>query len=282
MKTVYLIFMSLSVFILTSVLFVKQNTSLVFGNPADLSTVTVTVDKSLNPVEIDNLTQNIQNAAAQKIEKIKLISAEDQLRDVQTALPTYSRGLFEDNEIAQILNPIIEVQLNTLAGHQDIISKIKSLAGVVEVSLGNDWVEKMRGLFETLNIILNTVFILFFVILSFLIAILIRNYLIDSKDNISLLALLGAAPRQSFITQYLSIISRTLIAYALGVGFAAVMAVVIKHKLASNLQLSFISERINFLNPTNTLIILIGLVLNLGISYILSYRYVLKEYYRHD
>lgn len=282
MKTVYLVFMSLSVFILTSVLFIKQNTALVFGDPSDFNTVTVSVDKTVNATDLTALVQAIQNIAPQQILKINTLSAEDQLRDMQTVLPSYSVGLFEDQEIAQILNPIIELQLAPETNSQDIIARIKTLKNINEIYFGNDWVNKIKNLFETLNVILNSIFILFFVILSFLVAVLIRNYLVDAKDNISLQALLGATPRQAFQQPYTSILIRTILAYVLGISGAILFALVIKEKLSVNSQLVFIGERLHFLNLTNASVIFLGLALNLIVSYVLSYYYVQREYYYHE
>lgn len=282
MKTIYLIFMSLSVFILTSVLLIKQNTNLVFGNESDFHTASVTIDKARTPTEISSLLETIQNLAPSEIVKVTFISPQEQLQDVQAALPTYSRGLFENEEISQILNPIVEVQFSPTARSQDLIEKIKTFPGVYEISFGNAWIEKIKNIFDTLNIILNTVFILFFIILSFLIAVLIRNYLVNTKENISLLSLLGATPRQSFWAPYLSITTYTLLAYALGTGLSFTLSALIKYKLSSNVQLAFFCERLSLLSSYNVFLIFTGLTLNLGISYLLSYQYVLKEYYQND
>lgn len=282
MKTVYLIFMSLSVFILTSVLLIRQNAQTIFGSQTDLYSINVVLDKALSSEESTAIVEKIKNLNPMQINKVTLISAHDQLLDVQAALPSYSRGFFEDEEIAQVLNPLIEVQLSPDADRMTMSHQIKSFPGVEEASAGNDWTEKIRSLFETFGIILNTVFILFFVILSFLITVLIRNYLVDSKERISLLALLGATPRQSFMSEYISIMSRTFLAYILGIISALGLAYVIQNKLTANFYLTFINEKLSFLTITNTLIILSGLILNLALSYFLSYQYILKEYYHHE
>lgn len=282
MKNLYLIFMSLSVFILTSVLLIRQNTLLVFGDHSDLYTITVSLNKSISSEETFSILEKIKNLGPQQVKKVTLISAQDQLLDVQSALPVYSRGFFEDEEIAQVLNPLAEVQLTPDADLAVLAYQIKAFPGVEDVNTGNDWTEKIKSLFETLGIILNTVFILFFIILSFLITVLIRNYLIDAKDRISLYALLGATPQQAFKNEYLSIMNRTFIAYLIGGLTATAFTLLIKNKLSASLQLSFISERLSLLNTTNTLIILSGLILNLGLSYFLSYKYILKEYYHHE
>lgn len=282
MKIVYLIFMSLSVFILTSVLLIRQNTQTVFGSQTDLYSINVVLDKALSPEESMAIVEKIKTLNPVQINKVTLISAKDQLLDVQAALPAYSRGFFEDEEIAQVLNPLIEVQLSPDADRMTMSYQIKSFPGVEQASAGNDWTEKIRSLFETFEIILNTIFILFFVILSFLITVLIRNYLVDSKELISLLALLGATPQQAFMSEYISIMGRTFLAYILGIVSALGLAYVIQHKLAANFYLAFINEKLSFLTITNILIILSGLVLNLAISYFLSYQYILKEYYHES
>jgi cell division protein FtsX len=274
--------MSLSVFILSSVLFVKQNTNIIFGDASDLYTVNISVEKTQTPEKIEAILKQIQDVDLQQIKKVTLISSQEQITDVEKVLPAYSSGLFESEELEQILNPMIEVQLAPEANSTEIIEKIKAIPGISHVTFSADWIEKFRSLFSVANIILDTIFVLFFVILSFLIAILIRNYLISAKDSISVQALLGATPRQAFIKPYTQIMLSTLISYVIGLAVTFALALTIKQKISQNTDFSFINTRISFLNISNISIIALGLLLNLVISYWLSYHYINKEYYKHD
>lgn len=282
MRIIYLIFMSLSVFILSSVLLLKQNTNIIFGDTSDLYTLTVTAHKTQSSEEINHIVEKIKELAPQQIKKVSLITAKDQLIDVESAFPGYSRGLFDETEIEQILNPLVEVQLNENAKSSEMIEKIKSIDGVGDVSFGSDWVDRFKNLFNLMNVILNTIFVLFFIMLSFLISILIRNYLILSKDQIGLYALTGATPRQAFIDQYLKIVIYAIIAYAIGILCNMGLTVLIKQKISLHAPLAFINERVTFLNGAHISLVLAGLILNLIISYFLSHHYVVKEHYSHE
>lgn len=282
MKIIYMIFMSLSVFILSSVLFVKQNTNIIFGDASDLYTVNISVEKTQTPEKVEAILKQIQDVHPQHIKKVTLISSKDLIADVEKVLPAYSSGLFENEELEQILNPVVEVQLAPEANSSDIIEKIKVIPGISHVTFSADWIEKFRSLFSVANIILDTILVLFFVILSFLIAVLIRNYLISAKDSISLQALLGATPRQAFIKPYTQIMISTLISYVVGLAVTFALALTVKQKISNNTDFAFINTRISFLNNTNISIIALGLLLNLAISYWLSYHYINKEYYKHD
>ncbi len=282
MKTIYMIFMSLCVFILSSVLYIKQNTNIIFGDASDLYTVNISVEKSQTPEQVESILKQVQDVHPTHIKKVTLISSQELIADVEKVLPAYSSGLFENQELEQILNPIIEVQLAPEASSNDIITKIKSITGISSVTFSADWVEKFKSFFLVANIILETIFILFFTILSFLIAVLIRNYLISSKDSISLHTLLGATPSQAFIKPYSQIMLLTFISYIIGIFFTFVLAATIKQKVSANIDFAFINSRMSFLSATNILIIALGLFLNLAISYGLSHRYINKEYYKHD
>lgn len=274
--------MSLSVFILSSVLFVKQNTNIIFGDTSDLYTVNISVEKNQTPEKVESILKQIQDIHLQHVKKVTLISSQELIADVEKVLPAYSSGLFENEELEQILNPVVEVQLSPEANSTEIIEKIKTIPGISNVTFSADWIDKFRSLFSVANIILDTIFVLFFVILSFLIAVLIRNYLISSKDSISLQALLGATPRQAFIKPYTQIMISTLISYFVGIAVTFALALTIKQKISGNSDFAFINTRITFLNNTNISIIALGLLLNLAISYWLSYHYINKEYYKHD
>jgi cell division protein FtsX len=282
MKTIYMIFMSVSVFILSSVLFIKQNTNIIFGDASDLYTVNISVEKTRTPEQIESILKQIREINPQHIQKVKLISAQELVADVEAVLPAYSSGLFENEELEQILNPVIEVQLSPDAKSDEIIPQMKTIAGLSSVTFSADWVEKFKSFFSVANIILDTLFVLFFVVLSFLIAILIRNYLINAKESISLQALLGATPRQAFIKPYTQIMLSTLISYIIGISVTFALALTIKQKISDNTEFAFINSRMSFLNVANISIIALGLFLNLTISYWLSYNYINKEYYTHD
>ncbi len=274
--------MSLSVFILSSVLFIKQNTKIIFGDASDLYTVNISVEKAQTPEEIDSILKQVQDIHPQYIKKVTLISSQELIADVEKVLPSYSSGLFENEELEQILNPVVEVQLVPEANSNDIIEKIKLIPGISNVSFSADWVEKFRSLFLVVNMILDTIFILFFIILSFLITILIRNYLINAKDSISLQALLGATPRQAFLKPYSQIMLSTLISYIIGIFFTFAFAFTIKEKISNTVDFAFVNARVSFLNTTSIFIVALGLFFNLIISYWLSYHYINKEYYKHD
>ena len=282
MKIVYMIFMSLSVFILASVLMIKQNTSIIFGDNSDLYIVNVSIEKLQSPEKIEMILSQIRSLHPDQIQKVTLISARQQISDIEKVLPAYSKGLFEDEELEQIVSPAIEVQLTPEASSSIVISEIKNIPGISQVSFSADWIEKFKSLVSVSHLILDTLFILFFVILSFLIAILIRNYLISAKDSISIQALLGAAPHQAFMKAYTQIMFSTLISYAIGILVSIGLAFTVKQKVSQNLDFSFISGRIGFLNGSNLGLIAIGLILNLAISYGLSYQYICKEYYQHE
>ncbi len=274
--------MSLSVFILSSVLCVKQNTNIIFGDTSDLYTVNISVEKSQTPEKVEVILKQIQDIHPQQIKKVTLISSQELVADIEKVLPSYSSGLFENEELEQILSPIVEVQLAPEANSSELIEKIKVIPGISNVTFSVDWIEKFRSLFSVANIILDTVFVLFFVILSFLIAVLIRNYLISTKDSILLYSLLGATPRQAFIKPYTQIIISTLISYAVGIAFTFALTLTVKQKISNNTDFAFINNRVSFLNNTNISIVALGLLLNVAISYWLSYHYINKEYYKHD
>ena len=150
--------MSLSVFILSSVLFVKQNTNIIFGDDSDLYTVNISVEKTQNPEKVDSILKQIQDIHPQHIKKVTLISSQELIADVEKVLPAYSSGLFENEELEQILNPVVEVQLSPEANSSDIIEKIKIIPGISSVTFSADWIEKFESLFSVANIILDTIF----------------------------------------------------------------------------------------------------------------------------
>ena len=282
MKIIYIIFMSLCVGILSSVLLVKQNTSIIFGDASDLYTVNISVDKSQSPEKIESILQEIKNIDKKQIRKVTLISSQELIADVEKVLPNYSSGLFEKEELEQILNPAVEVQLSAEANSASIIEKMKMITGINQVVFSGDWVEKFKSIFTAANQILDTVFILFFIILSFLITVLIRNLLISTKESISLHALMGATPQQSFFKPFSQIMIATFISYIIGMAMTFLIGAVIRQKISENTDLGFIHDRMSFLNQTSLSLIAVGLIFNLVISYGLSFMYIRKEFYKND
>lgn len=123
---------------------------------------------------------------------------------------------------------------------------------------------------------------MFFIILSFLITVLIRNFLINTKESISLYALMGATPQQSFFKPFSQIMIATFISYLIGMTMTFLVGTVIKQKLSENTDFGFIHDRMSFLNQNSLALIAAGLLFNLVISYGLSSLYIRKEFYKHD
>ena len=288
MKIIYLIFTSFSIFLIATVLFLKQNTKIILGDEADYNTISVSLAENSPKLEISKAIENIKlldsqiNLKNTKIKKITVIDSNTQLHDLEVAFPGYTKNLSDDEDIQQILNPILNIELIDSLNKVKLIDEIKKINSVSQVFSSSEWSDKIKIFYQLINVILNALLILFFIMLSFLVSFLIRNYLIMSRENIELWTLMGARPHQAFFKYYMSIISQTVIAYFIGITCHMSSVFAIKQKISNYQDFLFLSKQITYIKDENLIIIAMGIIMNLGLSYYLSYKHIIKEHYLND
>lgn len=119
--------------------------------------------------------------------------------EFQKSLKEYSSGLITTDELIDLIPESIEVELekslstDERASHfAEIESAVKSFSYVEEVSYSATWLKKFEGLHKFVRTSGHFIFLLLLLLLSYLVALMIRAYIDDSKQEIEVYNMLGA------------------------------------------------------------------------------------------
>ena len=80
----------------------------------------------------------------------------------------------------------------------------------------------------------------------------------------------------------MSIIGQTAIAYFIGITCHMGFVFAIKQKISNHQDFLFLSKQITYIMDENLIIIAVGIIMNLGLSYYLSHKHIIKEHYLND
>ena len=177
----------------------------------------------------------------------------------QNSLKEFSAGLVTQDEMLDLIPETIEVDLkNTLdifqreATFSSLASELKIHKQIDEINYSANWLKK----FETANTILKSIGIFILLIslvgISYLISLMIRAYIEESKQEIEVFSLLGAT-RWSIYSFFLKDIFQFLI-ISLSISFAVLFLIFtyLKTKMNTWGLSSVISENLHFLSFTES------------------------------
>ena len=119
--------------------------------------------------------------------------------DFQKSLKEYSSGLVTTDELVDLIPETIEVEVDRsldsearAAVFADLESTLRDNSAVDEVSYSATWLKKFEGLHKFVRSSGLFVFLLLLLLLSYLVALMIRAYIDDSKQEIEIYNMLGA------------------------------------------------------------------------------------------
>lgn len=196
------------------------------------------------------------------IENVTLIDRSQAGTAFRNSLKEFSAGLMTEDEMLDLIPETLEVDLkNTIGLNQresvfaEIAAGLKKQPQVEEVSYSASWLRK----FELLDSIFRTTGLLIFMIvlstISYLVALMVRVYIEDSKQEIEIYSLLGVT-RWSVYKLFLKDVFVFLTA-SLAISFTLLYFSfrLIKAKFSSSGLSVMISENLRFLSFSEVLFV---------------------------
>ncbi len=184
----------------------------------------------------------------------------------QDSLKEFSSGLISEDEMIDLIPETLEVELSARVGLTDREAIFKALAKelklqnqIEEVSYSANWLKK----FELVDNILRSIGLLVFFILlcsiSYLIALMVRVYIDDSKQEIEVYSLLGTT-RWSIYKLFLKDVFIFLSASLLtSFGLLFFLYLYIKNRLSTSEFSAIAFENIRFLNFSEAMFVVFAL-----------------------
>lgn len=194
--------------VLTSMLF-SHNVSKLMKSWSDNVQLSIFLLPEATAGEISDIEQLLKSDS--RIESVEVISQEKALSEFRGQLAMYTADISKDTELLKLIPKSIEARLSEsveadqkISSLESISSKVKNLAGVDEVSFGEDWIQKYSAVLAAikwssiiLGLIISTTCI-------FVVSNSIGSLILTRRDEIEILEMIGATKsmiRRPFVVE---------------------------------------------------------------------------------
>jgi len=243
----------LSILILISGFLAYKNSLIALGawNNANRMLVFLKTD-TLEP-QRNELIQKIQ--AMDKVQSVTLVDRKQAGEAFQKSLKEYANSLLTDDEMLDLVPETLEVDLvNELnlserqAVFQQLAVSLKEQPAIEELSYSATWLQKFEKIDRFLRSAGLLVFLVTTLLVSYLISLMIRVYIDDTKSEIEVYNLLGAT-RWSIYKLYLYDLAQFLaLSLVVALGLTGVFFNYAKTALAQSGLSKMVAENMTFLS----------------------------------
>ena len=150
--------------------------------------------------------------------------------EFQKSLKEYSSGLVTTDELIDLIPETLEVDIDKAldleqrtAAFSRLAGDLRSVPAVDDVSFSATWLKKFEGLDKFIRSSGIFIFLLLLLLISYLVALMVRTYIDDAKQEIEIYNLLGAT-RWSLYKLFLKDIF-VFLAGSLATSFAALLII---------------------------------------------------------
>lgn len=207
LKLSVFIVMTLSVFAILSGFLVYKNTLGALGLWNKSSKMTVFMAIDANTPDKENVVKKIKEDP--DVESVAETDREKAGAEFQKSLKEYSTGLVTTDELIDLIPESIEVDVKQQLGTEErtavfarLEKTLRPLASVGDISYSSTWLNKFEGLSRFARSTGLMLFILMCLLISYIVALMLRIYIDDSKQEVEVFNLLGAT-RWSLYKMYL-------------------------------------------------------------------------------
>lgn len=200
--------------------------------------------------------------------EVALIDRKQAALSFQNSLKEFATGLITEDEMLDLVPESIELDVDrklTLTDREKAFSeielKIKAYSQVEEINYSATWLKK----FESIDRILRTtgffIFLILLATISYLIALMLKAYIEESKQEVEVYSLLGAT-RWSIYRYFLKDVSYfVFLSLLLAYIFLYLLFLVVKNVIVSSGLSSVFTENLTFLNFNEMLVVVFFILL---------------------
>lgn len=243
----------LSILILISGFLVYKNSLIALGAWNNANKMLIFLKTDTLEKQRDELRQKIQ--AMDKVKSVTLIDRKQAGESFQKSLNEYANSLLTNDEMLDLVPETLEVDLIpelNLSERQTMFQRLSSVLkdepAIEEVSYSATWLQKFEKIDRFLRSAGLIVFLMTTLLVSYLISLMIRVYIDDTKSEIEVYNLLGAT-RWSIYKLYLYDLAQFLaLSLIVAMSLSAVFFNYAKTALAQSGLSKMVSENLIFLN----------------------------------
>lgn len=255
----------LSILLLISGFLVYKNSLIALGAWNNANKMLIFLKTDTLEKQRDELLTKIQ--AMDKVKSVTLIDRKQAGESFQKSLNEYANSLLTNDEMLDLVPETIEVDLvpelnlsDRQAAFQALSTSLKSEPAIEEMSYSATWLQKFEKVDRFLRSAGLLVFLMTTLLVSYLISLMIRVYIDDTKSEIEVYNLLGAT-RWSIYKLYLSDLARFLaLSLIVAISLSALFFNYAKTAISQSGLSKIVSENLMFLNFREGGILLVVLV----------------------
>ena len=249
--------------VIGSSLLLSQNMKKILTLWGDDIQMTVYLSPELNPTQQAALEKNLSQIP--EIGEVKYITQQKALSDFRSQLATYAPDIAQDDELMKVIPSSLQVSLSSKVSAsernsvlQNLAARIHDMAGVDEVSYGQDWVEKYASLVSGVDVVIQLLTAVLIIAALFVMSNVIRASVQSRYDEIAVMELVGATSRM--------IRRPFLMEGAVLGGLSSVLALMVcyvfykslRHLLITHLSFLQIGQNLSFLTVISLILFALG------------------------
>ena len=265
---------SLGMLAILSGLLIYKNTLISLGVWNDSNKMLVFLKVDLTEIQKNQIISEAQ--AMSSVSGVQLVDRLAAGLNFQKSLKEYANGLVTQDELIDLIPETIEIELESNLNlderrnaFEKIATQLKSNTAVDDISYSSNWIEKFSRVDQFIRSTGLFVFLLLTALMSFLVSLMMRVYIDDSKSEIEVYNLLGAT-RWSIYKLYLKdLILFLVFSFIFSVSLSLLLFYSFKKFLSQSGLSNLISNNIQFLRWDEIATVSIFLIL-----FILSHSYL--------
>jgi cell division transport system permease protein len=159
--------------------------------------VTAYLKDNLNSNELASLQQKIR--ALDLVSEVSLVDKQQASQSFKIQMASYAPGLLEEPELANSLPESLQIKLKNSAeltqsdqALEKIVSRVRSISGVDEVSYGQAWIHNYTTFMNVINLASRVICLVLVVASFFIVGNVIKTGVSSRREEIEILELVGA------------------------------------------------------------------------------------------
>ena len=269
LRVTLLFVVTFSILSMISGFLIYKNTLLALGAWSNSNKLQAFFKTDTAENEINQVIQNLKSDG--NITDVKRVDRNKAGTEFQKSLKEFASGLLTEDELIDLIPESIEVELSPVADISMRADRLQKLAeslmttGLVEdVSYSTSWLKRFEKVDRFLKNFGLFIFLVLLTITSYLVSLMMRVYIDDSRNEIEVYNMLGATKWTIYKLYIKDLFGFLLISLVASIGVSYAFFYYVKSSLLENSILPQIAGELKFINLTESLV-LFGILLSVFI-----------------
>ncbi len=280
MKYLFSLYLVFSIFFSASVLLFYQNSNYILFDASEKKVLSFSFQ--------DDVTKDfVVTKVAQIKDKYLLQSAEihsptDQYEEFIKSFAMYNQGAFEANEILRLIPYTVDFNVAENKNSAEIKKQILAENLFQEAVTSTAWIDKLKSVANLVESLGRMLFLFMFIGTALMTAATIRILISQDEPQIKIRSYLGESFKAVGTRYFMQIGLLCSVALAVGFGLSYLAYQLFLLKIKSHFEISFLAERMHYLDLKSVLLILSGVLLAFMCGLFFSLKYLFGRIHDED